>query len=127
MFYEYLFIILFGSLAHRGLHGVGIMQSQGQFARLSYYLSLPGGFIFVSFSRIILIILAFLNGYILDGFKGMLIVGISTTFFYLVILSWTVDQIYALSRNLHLKHPSELGIFWTSYFIYSVIKIIRFF
>ncbi len=121
MFYEYLFIILFGSMAHRGVQWVNLLQQENNILSLPLWASTSGGRSFVQISMFTLIGLGFLNGYILDNFKGMLIVGISTFFgasiLHFILISW-----------INILTPlAQFYLLWPAYFVYSVINIVSLF
>ena len=118
MFYEYLFIILFGSMAHRGIQWISLMQQERNFVYLPRWAYFGRGHLFVQLSMLLLIILGFVNGFLLDGFKGMLIVGISTFFgasvLHFVLFSW-----------INILHPlAQFYLLWPAYFIYTVYNLL---
>ena len=121
MFYEDLFIILFGSMAHRGVQWVNLMQQENNFSSLPLWAYKPDGRSFVQISMLILIVLGFLNGYILDGFKGMFIVGISTFF------GASILHIFFISWINILTPLAQFYLLWPAYFIYSIINLLSLF
>tara|TARA_B100000073_G_C23587006_1_gene514654 strand:+ start:443 stop:805 length:363 start_codon:yes stop_codon:yes gene_type:complete len=118
MFYEYLFIILFGAMALRGAQWVNLMQRQKEFMKLPFWTLSPGGHSFVAFSVLLLIFFGFLNGFLLDGFKGMFIVGISTW------LGASILHIFFISWINILSPLAQFQLLWPAYFIYTIYNLL---
>jgi hypothetical protein len=119
MFYEYLFLILFGAMAFRGIQWVFMTQDEANVLNLPIKLQTRNGRSFVVYSNFAMLILPSLNGYIIGGFKGLLIVGISTFFgasiLHFILFSW-----------INILTPlAQFYLLWPAYFFYSVFTIFQ--
>jgi hypothetical protein len=124
MIYDYLILILFGGIALRGLQWLFLMQERtNQF--LPFWAITHRGRTFVSVSNVACLALGFFNGYLLDGFLGMLIVGFSTH--SVAPLLNNIMEI-PIIRSIAIFHPLyQFYLLWPAYFIYSIINLISLF
>ncbi|MDG2287952.1 MAG: hypothetical protein P8L43_04250 [Candidatus Marinimicrobia bacterium] len=107
-------------MALRGAQWTNLMQRQDP-TILPLWAMTRRGRNFVNISVLTLIGLGFLNGYILDGFQGMLIVGFSTwagaTILHIIFISW-----------INLLTPlAQFYLLWPAYFVYSIMNIVSLF
>ena len=123
MFYEYLFIILFGSMALRGLSYVSLRQNERNIDLPIKLHTISANF-FVNISVIIMIILGFVNGFMINGFVGMVIIGFVTWLFGPYSVHFFVMR---LTRNrFNILHPlAHFYLLWPAYFFYSIFKIFQ--
>tara|TARA_Y100000746_G_scaffold222847_1_gene223695 strand:- start:764 stop:1084 length:321 start_codon:yes stop_codon:yes gene_type:complete len=104
-------------MAHRGIQWIYLMQQERNVVYLPGWANSEWGHLFVQLSMLLLILLGFVNGFLLDGFKGMLIVGITTflgaSVLHFVLFSW-----------INILHPlAQFYLLWPAYFIYTVYKL----
>ena len=121
MGFDYFVLILFGSMASRGVQHIVMLQGNNEFISLPTWAWTKGGQFFTLLSLILLIILACINGYILDGLTGLFIVGISTyaggPILHLFLFSW-----------INILSPlAQFYLLWPAYFVYSIKNIVSFF
>ena len=120
---EYLLIILFGSMVWRGLFYVRSRQEERDI-ELPHQLHTMSANFFVNISMMIMFILGFVNGFMIDGFVGMVIIGLLTFapgsgLVHLLVIK--------LTRNkFNILHPlGHFYLLWPAYFFYSIFKIFQ--